>query len=588
MSIDDGSRAEADDDSPNPLEAPFLDDPSAPEPAPEAPWDCGAAYYELIERVGKGAFAEVFAARCSAGARRGTRVGIKIIDLDGISSDMEDIRQEVATLRLCSHPNVIQFYASFVECRASKHELWLVTQLMAKGSCLHVMTQARHLGLPPGMHEDWIVWILKETLQGLRYFHEHQQIHRDIKAGNILLDASGAVALADFGVSRWINKASGQASNDGRAKTFVGTPCWMAPEVMEQLDGYDSKADIWSLGITALELAKAQAPYAAFAPMKVLLYTIQNDPPSLSTYPDSKRDGVPFSRTFKDLVRMCLQKDPSKRPTCSKLLSHALFTQREPSPAALVTDLLDKVADVGAGGGEALLAPGGGELPGTRPVDLAQLMPHVGGADAAGGRAAAVPENEVTTRAGYNGAGHSAAAPQTEEAPGEEMPAWSFGETQLRADLLEAAGEAGIQPPSAPAQAGAPPPAAEAPPTSDESAWSATGADRSGPSGGTSTSEGGLGAGSPAKGGKADPECEDGIVNEHHSREDQDAYVASMDGAVELMSEEEFNDQRNQAESEAQQGHDEVLGFINQLGGQIGEFDGGASPSGKRGEGGRT
>ena len=78
MSIDDGSRAEADDDSPNPLEAPFLDDPSAPEPAPEAPWDCGAAYYELIERVGKGAFAEVFAARCSAGARRGTRVGIKV------------------------------------------------------------------------------------------------------------------------------------------------------------------------------------------------------------------------------------------------------------------------------------------------------------------------------------------------------------------------------------------------------------------------------------------------------------------------------------------------------------------------------
>ena len=91
---------------------------------------------------------------------------------------VEDIRQEVATLRICSHPNVIQFYASFVECRASKHELWLVTQLMAKGSCLHVMTQARHLGLPPGMHEDWIVWILKETLQGLRYFHEHQKIRK--------------------------------------------------------------------------------------------------------------------------------------------------------------------------------------------------------------------------------------------------------------------------------------------------------------------------------------------------------------------------------------------------------------------------
>ena len=218
--------------------------------------------------------------------------------------------------------------------------------------------------MPPGMHEDWVCWVLRETLQGLKYFHEHQQIHRDIKAGNILLDSAGNVALADFGVSRWINHdagggggpggagdgsgggGGGPGTNDGKAKTFVGTPCWMAPEVMEQLDGYDYKADIWSLGITALELAKGLAPYASYAPMKVLLYTIQNDPPSLASYPDQKRDGVPFSRAFKDLVRMCLTKDPSKRPTCAKLLTHAVFTHKPPAPAALVADLLDRIPDV--------------------------------------------------------------------------------------------------------------------------------------------------------------------------------------------------------------------------------------------------
>jgi serine/threonine-protein kinase OSR1/STK39 len=209
---------------------------------------------------------------------------------------------------------------AFVIVRAcsfvNKKELWLVMRLLEKGSCLRILQEISKKGCGEGIKEEYIATILKEVLVGLKYLHEENgQIHRDLKAGNILLDEKGNVLVADFGVSGWLTTPGGTNKGKQTLQTFVGTPCWMAPEVMEQTAGYDYKADIWSFGITALELAKGFAPYARYPPMKVLLMTLQEDPASFDKYDDTDKDseGRKFSSYFKDVIKICLQRQPTLR-----------------------------------------------------------------------------------------------------------------------------------------------------------------------------------------------------------------------------------------------------------------------------------
>ncbi|XP_074565072.1 uncharacterized protein LOC141821588 [Curcuma longa] len=278
--------------------------------------------YKLLEEVGYGASATVYRAIYLP---TNELVAVKRLDLDRCNSNLDDIRREAQTMSLIDHPNVIRAYCSFVV----EQYLWVVMPFMAGGSCLHLMK----IAYPDGFEEPVICSILKETLKALEYLHLHGHIHRDVKAGNILLDSSGVVKLGDFGVSACMfDKGDRQRSRN----TFVGTPCWMAPEVLQPGSGYNFKADIWSFGITALELAHGHAPFSKYPPMKVLLMTLQNAPPGLDYDRDKK-----FSKSFKEMIAMCLVKDQTKRPTAEKLLKHSFFKHAKPPEILLKSILSD-------------------------------------------------------------------------------------------------------------------------------------------------------------------------------------------------------------------------------------------------------
>ncbi|KAL9048806.1 MAG: hypothetical protein Q9162_007537 [Coniocarpon cinnabarinum] len=245
--------------------------------------------------------------------RTGQTVAIKIVEIESGNDDVRDIIEEISILAGLSSPYVTKYYGSFLK----GSDLWIIMEFCSGGSCSDLMR-------PGTISEEYIMIILKELLMGLDYLHADRKLHRDIKAANILLGANGQVKLADFGVS-------GQLSATMTKKnTFVGTPFWMAPEVIRQA-GYDHKADIWSLGITAMELAQGEPPLSDIHPMKVLFLIPKNPPPRLEGN---------FSQNFKDFVSTCLRRDPRERPNAKELLKHP-FLKKAKKPAYL-TELIER------------------------------------------------------------------------------------------------------------------------------------------------------------------------------------------------------------------------------------------------------
>lgn len=270
--------------------------------------------FQLLEKLGEGNYGSVHK---GLHITSGTIVAIKIVP---IVNEIAALKKEIQILKECRHPNIVGYIGSYIK----DGDLWLIMDYCSAGSVADLIKITKRT-----LTEPQIASVCQASLRGLLYLHEGKKIHRDIKGGNILLDHKGVAKLADFGVSAQL------ANTYSKKDTVIGTPYWMSPEVISK-STYNKKTDIWSLGITAIEMAEGEPPYSHIHPVRAM-FVIQKNPPRGLTEPHK------WSAEFNDFVTKCLIVDPKQRPTAKELLIHAFV--RRAKGANLLSDLVASAID---------------------------------------------------------------------------------------------------------------------------------------------------------------------------------------------------------------------------------------------------
>jgi serine/threonine protein kinase len=261
--------------------------------------------WTLVGELGVGSFSKVYKAEHK---RTGRLAAAKICELQN-EEELQDLNVEIDILSSCRHPNIVELLEAYYH----DSKLWMLIEFCEGGAVDNIMNE-----LEKPLTEPQIRYICHEMCKGLEFLHKNRVIHRDLKAGNVLLTLGGEVKIADFGVSAK-NKHTLQ-----KRDSFIGTPYWMAPETIQcetvRDNPYDYKADIWSLGITLIEFAQRDPPHHDMSHVRVLFKIQKGEPPKLD-FPSR------WSKQFSDFLSLCLQKDPTKRPTAAELLEHPFINQ---------------------------------------------------------------------------------------------------------------------------------------------------------------------------------------------------------------------------------------------------------------------
>ncbi|OWF34966.1 Serine/threonine-protein kinase 3 [Mizuhopecten yessoensis] len=271
--------------------------------------------FDIICKIGRGSYGSVYKALHK---ESGQVLAIKQVPVD---TDLQEIIKEISIMQQCDSTFIVKYYGSYFK----NTDLWIVMEYCGAGSVSDIMRLRNKT-----LSEDEIATILFDTLKGLEYLHSRRKIHRDIKAGNILLNTEGHAKLADFGVA-------GQLTDTmAKRNTVIGTPYWMAPEVIQEI-GYDCVADIWSLRITALEMAEGKPPYGDIHPMRAIFMIPTKPPPSFRN-PDK------WSPEFIDFVSKCLIKNPEQRATAPELMNHEFIKNAQ--PCTILQDIIKEAKEI--------------------------------------------------------------------------------------------------------------------------------------------------------------------------------------------------------------------------------------------------